>query len=190
MLRIRMTVPAATFFTAVLCLAPISAHAHEEGSVGELKGEHIHLQYVDHVLAGTIGSIPLYATPLEGEYGIRVQFSVGSQRFESTFRKDGETLRGKLEATNFAGAPVTSDLIVEKVNAAAGIISGSLNGTAFDVTLSSESMEGNHYVNPTFSVDIGEKTFSFQLENGQACMGCALKIAYTVLTIMHLQGLF
>lgn len=67
-------------------------------------------------------------------------------------------------------------------------IRGTLNDDVFEITITSEGMVNNHFVNPTYTVDINGRKYSYKLDNGMACMSCSTKISYVVQGMLRING--
>lgn len=174
------------FLTTLVC--PTS-WAHEPNQLGMLKGEGMALYYSDHALSGHIGGLLLFATPLENEFGIKLTHRSQAKDYESIFRKTGTNFSGRIENTNSQGEKTVTEVTILKVNAAEGLVEGTLNAVPFKLIVSSNKMEGHHYVDPNFDVTLGEKKYSFHLENGMACIGCVAKITYVTLGMLKSTGI-
>ena len=151
------------------------AGAHEHGKLGTIQGEHLSLFYTDHAISGHVRGRLVYASPLEEEYGLRLRYRWEGADHESVFKKDGNDFRGNL-------------LAITRANAKEGTIEGTLGKDAFIARITSDKMAGHHYVDPRFDVKEGERSYTFKLVNGEACMGCALKIVYAVLGMVRATG--
>lgn len=77
---------------------------------------------------------------------------------------------------------------LDSVNPKEGAMAGSIDGVRFTAQIRSQSMQGNHYVDPEFEVSLNQVTYRFQLENGMTCMGCATKVVYVVLGVLKSTG--
>ncbi len=156
-----------------------SALAHDPEQLGQFKGEHLGLFYSDHAISGHVKGRLVFATPLDTEFGIRVTHRANEKNVESVFKKEGKSLSGKIGKTEFA---------LSRVSAKDGIIEGTLDKQPFKVVITSKTMEGNHYVNPLYDVQLKDRSYSFSLENGKACIGCSTKIVFVVLGMLRETG--
>jgi len=163
-------------------------HDHDHGQLGMLKGENLGLFYSDHAISGHVKGSLVFAAPLENEYGIKLEHRMEGATLTSEFKKNGSAFSGKLIQLNAKGEKSEIEVAATKVNGKEGSIDGFVGTTPFTVKISSKTMNGNHYVDPTFNVMIGSKAYSFQLVGGTACIGCALKITYVVLGMLHTTG--
>lgn len=163
---------------SVFCIGLAQAHDHK-AQLGEIKGDKVSLHYTDHAMAGQVNGRLVYAAPLSSEFGIKLIYRADGKEFSSDFKKVGASFTAKVNETDFA---------LTRVSAKEGIIEGVLGKDPFKIVLSAKSMEGNHYVNPQFDVTLPGKTYSFRLENGMACIGCATKISFVVLAMLRSSG--
>ncbi len=164
----------------------LSAQAHED-QFGTLKGDGLELFYTDHSISGHVNEHLVFAAPLEKEFGIQLSHRANGQTYESSFKKSGSGFASDIVSVKDSKAHKTV-FTVTKVDAKQGTITGTLDQDAFTLTISAAKMDGNHYVDPTYDVRIGGKSYTFQLENGEACVGCSLKIAYVVLGMLRSTG--
>jgi hypothetical protein len=162
-------------------------HDHEHG-LGHIVGENIDVAYTDHAFAGTIGGTLIFASPLEGEFGVKLVHRAAGKDYESSFRKVDNRFVGTVSTPSENNSLRETTFALTSVNAADGVIEGTLDNDSFIVLVKADEMEGNHYVNPTFIVSVGEKNFSFKLEGGEACIGCATKISFVVLSMLRTTG--
>jgi hypothetical protein len=175
-------------FAAAATVAPV-AHADDHVGLGHLVGEHLNLVYADHTVSGAVGDLPLYATPLADEFGIKLVHRAGGQDFEATLRQtDGVLGTTVTTAAADGAAPKEVAIKFTKVSGADGTVEGTLDADAFKVVITSDTMDGNHYVDPRFDVTVGETAYHFQLEGGSACIGCSTKITFVVLSMLRATG--
>ncbi len=176
---------------ALVCSAVVFGHEdhdHDHGQLGLLKGEHLGLFYSDHAISGHVKGSLVFAAPLEKEYGIRLEHRMEGVTLTSEFKKNGTAFSGRLTALNAKGEKTETEVVASKVSGKEGTIEGTVGATPFKVKVSSKTVEGNHYVDPTFEMTVGEKAYKFQLVGGSACIGCSLKITYVVLGMLRTTG--
>lgn len=157
--------------------------------LGQFKGDKLGLFYKDHTLSGHINEQIVYATPLTEGFGLKLTQRINGKDFISEFKKTEMGLVGEVFRTVGSGKEVSS-LKVEltSVKAKEGLIEGRVEDEPFTAQVRSQSMQGNHYVNPEFEITLNGRTYRFQLENGMACMGCATKIVYVIVGVLKATG--
>lgn len=180
---IKMAFIASTLFIAN------QAVASEDHGAAVVTGEHLNLVYVDHTLAGSIADHPLYASPLDTGFGIHLTHRADETDFHSTFTKqDNGSLRGEIESVDSTGTKSLAVFAITEILPSENKIRGTLDDDVFEITITSEGMVNNHFVNPTYTVDVNGKKYSYKLDNGMACMGCSTKISYVVLGMLRING--
>jgi len=177
-----------TLFAVALSLFAAPSFADGNEGIGFIEGPTLKLVYGDHVLSGAIGNRMLYAVPFADKFGMTVQHRHLGQDFTGEFSKIENVATFKLTSTNPAGEREATTVAITGVNAEEGVINGTIDGAAYTVKVTSETMEGNHYVDPTFTVTKGDQVYSFKLNGGKACIGCALKISTVVVAFLKVDG--
>ena len=179
----------ASALVSAISMFATGALASEDHGAATLTGEHLKLVYVDHTLAGSIADRPLYASPLEKGFGIRLLHRASEQDFTSVFTKqaDGAT-RGEVSSIDSAGTKTAAVFTITEALPEEGKIRGTLDNDSFEITITSEGVVDHHFVNPLYTVAINGKTYRYKLENGKACIGCSMKISYVVLGMLRVNG--
>jgi hypothetical protein len=182
----------ATFFCAAAALISLTSNgalASDDHGAATITGEHLNLVYVDHTVAGAVAHHPVYASPLEKDFGIRLTHRANEQDFQSVFTKGADgALRGELKTINAAGSETAAVFVITEALPQEGKIRGTLDGDAFEITITSDGMAEDHFINPVYAVAMNDKTYIYKLENGKACIGCSLKISYVVLGMLRVTG--
>ncbi len=169
--------------------ATSAALASDDHGAATITGEHLNLVYVDHTVAGSVADHPLYASPLEKDFGIRLTHRANEQDFQSVFMKGADgRLKGELKTVDAAGSETAALFAITEALPQEGKIRGTLDGDTFEITITSDGMADNHFINPVYTVALNGKTYSYKLENGKACIGCSLKLSYVVLGMLRVTG--
>jgi hypothetical protein len=174
---------------ALASLFAFSAIAHED-SMGIIKGEKFSIHYSQHAFAGQVNGHLVYATPLEGDFGVKLTSRIEGKEFQTTFKEDDNgVINAKLSTITKAGGAKETTFSITKIEAKQFQIIGQLDNDLFIVNVTSDKLVGGHHLaNPVFNVRLGEKAFTFQLENGEACIMCSTKISFVVLTMLRATG--
>jgi len=164
-----------------------SAFSHDESQYGHIVGKGLELAYKNHALAGSVAETLLFSSPLEGEFGNQIYVRFGEVTLPIAFKKAGSEI--KLNAVYKTDDGVEKNLDTKVTAIKDGKIAMVIHGKDYLVTVSSDEMDGNHYVNPTFTVNkSGTTVYSFKLQDGAACIMCATRIATVVLTFLEHAG--
>lgn len=174
-----------TFFALMMTLTGFTARAHD----GAIVGEGLKLNWIDHSLVGTIDGLPVFADSLTDQFGIRLSIRVEGQTFSSVLKKQDNLIQGELLTTRATGEARTM-FVINSIDAEAGKITGQLDEDVFSIQITSEEMDGHHYVNPVYTVKIGDKQYVYKMEDGSACIGCSAKIAFAILSAKRNAGLW
>ena len=177
------------FFLAALIFPNSLTQAGEDHGLGRIRTKTMDLSYIDHVLSGRIGDVPVYARPLAEGFGMRLLHRAGGQDFESVLRKDQGVLQESVLSLTKDGERQIVKFEITRMDAEAQMLEGTLNKKKFRVDVSSQEMKGHHFINPHFRVSSeGETVLEFDLENSQACMGCVARLSFVILSLQYLQG--
>jgi hypothetical protein len=170
----------------VLVASTLSFASHDHG-IGKIVTDDLDLSYIDHVLTGRVGDRPVFAKPLKGEFGLQLWHQSHGQEFETVFKKNGASLSGDVQGVTLKKQPIGTQFVVTGVNGREGLIEGHLAGRNFKVRVTSDKVSGHHFVSPHFEVvfEDGER-LEFDLEGGEACMGCAVRLSYAILSMLHI----
>jgi hypothetical protein len=172
----------------VLIALALPAFASEADETGRLRGAHLDLLWKDHHLTGQVAGRTVAAEPLENEFGMRLTHRVNGREFSAVLNKTGNKIGGTVDSLDRSGKPVRTVIEIAGVDAAAGVVSGYLNRAPFKLQVSADQMSGHHFVAPRFVVQVGNKPYRFQMDGGQACMGCVVKISLVVLSMLGVGG--
>jgi len=178
--------------SALLLALPLFGNvalAHEE-TLGRLVGEHVDLAYGDHAMAGVIGGHIVFASPpadVDGGF-IKLTHRAEGRDFESVLKKDDIGISSVVSSVDEDGKDKHVSFKIVRVDGQAGQIDGEVNGEVFRMQITADSMDGHHYVNPTFTVSHQSKILVFKLEGSSACIGCSAKISYVVLSMLKING--
>lgn len=163
-----------TIAALLLFAGPVSAHDSDQ--MGRLTGDKISVHYCDHAMSGEINGKLIYASPLIAEYGVKLVHRSEGKDVESIFKNAQGKLGGEIQGT---------EIKFTKIVPKEGLVEGVLDATPFSVRISANAVEQGHYVDPRFDVTFPDRTYTFHLENGKACTGCAVKILYVVLGMLR-----
>ena len=156
--------------------------------MGTFLGSGVDASYSDHTLAGRVGQVVFYASPLKGEFGTKLTFRAYGMDQEAFFRKSGEDFVGTLMLKNERGELRPVVFKFDRMDRDEHKVYGSLNDIPFELHVRAKEMNGHHYVNPEFEVVTNGKSLSYRLENGDLCMGCVVKTSFVILSLLNLQG--
>jgi hypothetical protein len=166
-----------------LVLFGVSAKAHE-GTFGTISGEKMTLYWSDHALSGHVGDHLIYGIPDSSEF--KLNHRAHAENFSASMKSTKSGMGGKIASKDEAGKAV--ETAVDMTKFAKGVIEGTVDKDKFTLSVSSKTMNGNHYVDPEFELTVGTKTYEFKMENGQACLGCVGKIAFVVVGMLRSTG--
>ena len=170
-----------------IAFSSLNLFAHED-LLGQLVGDKLGLFYKDHTVSGHINGQIIYATPVETGFGMRLVQRIGGKDYLSEFKKTETGLQGELVRIDEKGTQSAVQFEMTTVSAKDGVMLGRIGDKQFTAHIKANAMEGHHFVNPEFSIELPNKTYQFRLENGMACMGCATKLVYVVLGMLEATG--
>ena len=178
-----------TFLITTCLLLNSLSLANSHNNIGKIKNQDLDLTYIDHVLTGRIGDRPVLARPLEKEFGVYMWHRANGQNFETRFKSSNSTLKGDIISVNNKGKSIKKEFTITSTSRETGSITGKVGEKTFLVEVTSETMNGHHYVNPQFLITIDNKEeYEFNLESSQACMGCIIKISYSIISMLYSYG--
>lgn len=159
----------------------------ENDGFGVLEGEGLHAVYTDHVLAGSVGQLPIFMEPAAVGFGAELTLRQGGRTFKATLAKKDSSISSRVTAFEAdLRTEKTFDFVLTKFEGQS--IFGTMDGKMFQVDISSEEMDGNHFVSPSLKITYGEKNYDLKLNGAKACMGCLSKIVFALLSSLHVSG--
>lgn len=180
-------------FILVLALTQVSngfADGDEDHGIGRIITKDLNLTYIDHVLTGRIANRPVVAKPLTTEFGIQLAHRAHHKAFNTVFKKRGNLLAGDVKSLSPTKKSIDTTLAITQVIPEKGYIRGQIADRQFAVTVTSDSVEGHHFVEPRFQIVFSSgQTYSFDIKGGKACMGCAVKLTYAIISMLYAAGI-
>ena len=172
----------------MVCLAfSLPVLSDENHGIGKITNDELDLTYIDHVLTGRVGDRPVFARPAKEGFGLYLWHRANGQDFESSLRVEGDRIKGAVLSQSLNGESIEEEFYYTEREQ--GLLKGVIGDRTFMVEISSEAMNGHHYINPHFLVTFGDgQTYEFDLKNSQACMGCSMKLTYAVLSMLYSYG--
>jgi hypothetical protein len=170
------------FLSCFMTLATSTASLADDHPIGKITSHGMDLIWSDHTLTGTIDGVAIFADNLPNEFGTRLLAHIGGQTFEGIFKGDSGVMQGSL-TTQRDNQQVNSTFTVTDIDGATATISGKIDDDEFTITMSSNQMNGHHFVNPLYTLNIGAEQYQFRMDNGEVCLGCTSKIAFVILTV-------
>ena len=163
--------------------------AEDDHGIGKISTDELDLSYIDHVLAGRVGDRPVFAKPLEGEFGLYVFHRAGGENYETTLRRVDGDIIGNVVSQTCDGEALEEQFTIDEYSADNGTLSGRIGEKHYFVEVTSDTMNGHHYVNPHFAITMDDNfTYEFVIQDSQACMGCIMKISYAVISMLYSYG--
>jgi hypothetical protein len=158
--------------------------AHE----GVLKGPGVDLKWIDHTLFGVVDEKPVFADSFSNEFGVRLLYRKDGTTFSGELKRKDSMTRGQLDTVSGDASKKISFSVTE-MQAEKGIIKGKLDNDDVEVKITSDEMDGHHFVKPKFEVRVGSKSFELNMTEGAVCIGCSVKIIYSILSVKRDLGL-
>lgn len=174
-------------FGFAFCIITINSFATHDHGIGKILTDDLDLTYIDHVLTGRVGDRPVFAKPLTEEFGLELWHKSHGTEFTTVLKRKGDSLSGEIKGLTLSKESVDTEFLVTRVSGKEGLIEGTLAGRNFKVEVTSETISGHHFVSPHFAVTFEDgESLAFDLEGGEACMGCAVRLSYAVLSMLHI----
>ena len=80
---------------------------------------------------------------------------------------------------------VNPEFSFTNVDRTEGLVEGFLGREPFRISIFAKAMEADHYLNPVFEVTLANRRYCFELENGRACFGCAIRLSCRILAMLR-----
>ena len=174
-----------------LALASTLGFASDDHGIGKISTEELDLSYIDHVLTGRIGDRPVFAKPLKDGFGLYLWHRAKGKDFETTLKALDGTIQGDVRSIDLNGKEIKESFQITEYSVKDGALFGRVGEQDFAVQVSSEVMNGHHYIDPHFVISIdGRDQYEFDLKNSQACMGCIIKLSYAIIAMLYSYGAF
>ena len=156
----------------------------EDHGIGRIVTQELDLFYIDHVLTGKIGDRPVFAKPIKGG-GLFLWHKAEGQEFETALNNQDGSLKASVGSLTTKARNYNKNFTIKNISKDAGTIRGTHGKREFTVTVTSDTMEGHHYVNPHFQIEFEDGgNYDFTLEGSSACMGCATKLSFAIISML------
>ena len=166
---------------AALTLSSPAVFAHE-APLGTLEGDGIAIHYANHATSGELGGILFFASPAPGSM-MKMTYRLGEATHTSALVSDG---KGGFRATYTDSKGKELALKMESSGIQKDRISGRVGENDFQLQFSAASMRGHHFVNPEFTLTVGNQTWDFAMKNGELCLGCIVKMTHVLVGLLSL----
>lgn len=160
---------------------PLAYRGVEPGQdkVGNVTGTDIQMKAFDHTVAGVINGGIAWGFYDEAGGAARLVMRKYSQVITAEFKRQDGKLGGVITSTD--GQSQRSTVVtLAGVDSANNVFKLKLNDEVVAVTVTPESINGGHYVNPTYSAMIGGKPVSYRIEV-EGCMGYSIYMGMIML---------
>ena len=165
---------------SILCLLMCSAVTlASEHPLSTLTGTDIDLRVYDHALAGSIEDFVFFGQKLEGKFESEMTIRKRGHVARATFKQTGRGIGGVVTAQS-PERETKTDVILGAIDGTAQTITVSINGVDSVVTITADGFENDHFINPTYSFTLAEKSYEMTLQ-GQACYGFSAHILMMIL---------
>lgn len=155
----------------------------EEHNLTNFKGGDIDLKAYDHAVAGSAKDFLIFASKNE-ETGI------------STFtaKKEGKIITTEIKkqsdgtfGTSFnyvtnSGEEKSIAVTLKSLDKIENKYVFTMNGKDVSVLVKADDFRNNHFINPQYNFDFGDKQLSVKMENGQACYNFSAHLIAFILT--------
>jgi hypothetical protein len=167
--------------TGLFLLTLINCYADGCHEVAEIRGKDIHLQLLEHGMAGSVKNRLIFGHQMNTKFGSKLSIREGRTITESTFEKVGDKYLGAHSSVGKDGKVKTTTLTFVALDKVNKIISFDYNGEVIEVSITSDDFINNHFINPKFVTNVAGEEIAFQVNDGQACYGCAINFVYMIL---------
>lgn len=148
--------------------------------LGSLKGTDIDMKSYDHAVAGAINGGLAWGFFDEATGVSKLIMRKYGQVVTAEFKKQADNSLGGVITSADGAAQRTTSIFLGKVDAANKKFTMKLNGEEITVAITSEGMNGGHFINPTYSTVINGKPVSYRAEV-EGCYGYSINMALIIL---------
>lgn len=144
-------------------------------------GSHnIDLKFYDHAISGSIKDFVVFGN--KDGASSELLMKKDGQLIRATFSRntDSGTTGGTI-THQVDGQDHVTTLTFVSASAANNTLSIKVNDEVVTLKIESDGMDGNHYVNPRYTGTYKGETVTWKIENGAACMGCSVHVAFWIL---------
>ena len=150
-----------------------------QDKVGNVKGTNIEMKAFDHSVGGVINGGIAWGFYDEAAGAGKLVMRKYGQVVTAEFKRQDGKLGGVLTSTD--GQTQRSTVVaLDGVDGANNAFRLKINDEVVTVTVTPESLNGGHYVNPTYSTVIGGKPVSYRIEV-EGCMGYSIYMGMIIL---------
>lgn len=143
-----------------------------QDKLGGVTGTNIDMKTYDHTVAGAINGGVAWGYYDEAGGFARLVMRKYSQVITAEFKKQDGKLGGTISSTD-GSSTRTTRVEFAGANVAARTFRLLINGEPVAVSIQSEGMNGEHFVNPAYSAVVGGKPVSYRIE-AEGCMGYSI----------------
>lgn len=147
--------------------------------MGNVTGTGIEMKAFDHSVAGAINGGIVWGFYDEAAGFSKLVMRKYSQVITAEFKRQDGKLGGIITSTDGASQRSTA-VSLAGVDAAAKTFKLLINDETVTVTVTPESLNGGHFVNPTYTAVIGGKTVSYRIEV-EGCLGYSIQMGMIIL---------
>jgi hypothetical protein len=166
------------FIQKIICLSVLlyttSLCAHSS-KMGTITGEGIHLKTTNHSFSGAIKNRIILGYKKPGAFVSELTTLDNDKKTVSLFKFSQEKVFSGVFITYENNNPTEHSVEFIKLIKEKNIFIMSFDGTKTNVFVEAEFNNG-HFINPTYKMQYKEKTYSFKLNNAQACYGYSLHL--------------
>lgn len=146
-----------------------TAFAEESHTVTTLTGSHgIDLKEYDHSVAGTVKDFVIFGNVYESENKSELLIKKDGQLIKAIFEQSGQTIKGQIEHTADAKNYKT-EITFMGLKKDTNEFFYNVNGKTVVVHVKFDRFENNHYFNPEYTFSYENETYTYKINNGQAC---------------------
>ena len=181
---IRMVGAAA--IATVMSLSSTNILAEEGHGLGSIRGEQgIELKAFDHAMAGSIRDFVIWGSLNEETGTSELIMRRDGQDVKATFKKTNNVFGGIVEHLSPEGKRQTK-IAFTKLDRQKNEYSFEVNGTVVKGLVTSEDFANNHFIKPTYVLQLADgKSVTFKFD-GQACYNYSLHIlTMMIASIVH-----
>lgn len=166
----------AFFVAAFFCLGLSGALSAHPSHMGRISGTDVDLKTIGHSISGSVRDRLILGRKLPGAFESELRVLEHDQETVSRFFTDESgAFGGLLNLGTGEGARQHSVKFVS-LRRDDNIFEMSFDGEVAEVLVTSEGFENHHFINPEYSMNFRGKSYSFKMEDGQACYGYSVHL--------------
>ncbi|MGB0454318.1 MAG: hypothetical protein ACPGJV_11460 [Bacteriovoracaceae bacterium] len=151
--------------------------ADDHHPMTKMTGPSVDLSSVGHTIAGRIGDKLIFGdvSSQGGHKSSEVTLKYDGQDIKATFANNGGAWGGELKTIQ-----KTQKVEFSRIDKSIPAYFIKVDGVEYKVRVDSDDFKNNHFINPTYTLELNGQDVAVKMENGQACWMYSLHLIFMI----------